>query len=352
MQFGGPPPVVGIVYNTTLSRADAALALALLYALENKREARVASVAVTENGLGAAMFADAVSRVYQLGPPPNANRVLPIGLAADKPLPADGPSFKAVLDRVDEKGEPLFRRQIRRIPDTAEVTALMRNSFTYFPDGMVTVLLSAPATYLARVLDYPGALELAKAKVRTLIVSECKQDPAAMKRVIAEWPSPIVFCGRDVGEAVPYPGASIDVDFDWAKSHPVVDYYKAAKSMPYDTPSQDVAAVLYAIRPKSDFFQLSEAGSIDVQDNGQMRFTPDAAGKHKRLTVDPAKKELLLAAVREVLHTKPVAPPQRRRLSPEEIEKLRKEREEEQLKRELEEKKKLAAPPPTSATMP
>src|SRR5688500_14014246 len=191
MQFGGPPPVVGIIYNTTMSRPDAALTLALLYGLENKREARVASIAVTENSLAAAAFADAVSRVYQLGPPPNANRVLPIGLPADKPLPPDGPMFKAALDKTNEKGEPLYRRAIKRVSDTAEVSALMRNSLAYFPDGMVAVILSAPATYLAKIFDYAGTKDLIKSKVRTLIVSDSPQDPAAMRRVLAEWPSPV-----------------------------------------------------------------------------------------------------------------------------------------------------------------
>src|SRR5688500_2833173 len=137
MQFGGPPPVVGIVYNTTMSRPDAALSLALLYGLEGKREARVASIAVTENGFGAAAFVDTVFRFYQLGPLPNANRTLPIGLAVDKPLPPDSAAVKAVLSRLDEKGEPAYKRGIRRITDTAEVTALIRNSFTYFPDSKV-----------------------------------------------------------------------------------------------------------------------------------------------------------------------------------------------------------------------
>src|SRR5688500_3405185 len=122
MQFGGPPPVVGVVYNTTMSRPDAALTLALLYGFEGKREGRVASIAVTENSLGAAAFADAVFRFYQLGPIPNANRVLPIGLAADKPLPPDPPTVKAVLERVNEKGEPAYQRGMRRVSDTAEVT--------------------------------------------------------------------------------------------------------------------------------------------------------------------------------------------------------------------------------------
>src|SRR5688500_11664878 len=122
MQFG-PPPVTGVVYNTTMSRPDAALTLALLWGLEGKREARVASVAITENSFGAAAFADAVFRFYQLGPIPNTNRMLAVGLAIDKPLPPDAPAVKAVLSRADEKGEPVYKR-LRRVTDTSEVTAL------------------------------------------------------------------------------------------------------------------------------------------------------------------------------------------------------------------------------------
>jgi hypothetical protein len=338
MQFG-PPPVTGVVYNTTMSRPDAALTLALLYGLEGKREARVASIAITENGFGAAAFADTVFRFYQLGPVPNANRTLPIGLAVDKPLPPDSAAVKAVLSRVNEKGEPAYKRGIRRVTDTAEVTALMRNSLTYFPDGKVVVVLSAPATYLSRVLDYAGTTDLIRSKVRTLIVSECVQEPASMKRILTEWPTPIVFCGRDAGEALPYPGAAIEHDFAWTKAHPVVDFYRAAGRMPYDTPAQDLAAVFYAAKPDSGFMQLSENGTLSVRDDGTLQFTGAPDGKHKRLTVDPAKKDALMTTLREIVSARPVPPPPRRRFTPEEIEKLRQQREEEQKKREAEEKK-------------
>lgn len=350
MQFGGPP-IPGVIYNTTLSRPDSALALALLYGLEGKRESRIASVAITENSLGAASFVDAVSRVYQLGPAPNTNRVLPIGLAADKPLPQDNAFVKAVLERVDENGKPAHRRNVRRVSDTAEVTALMRNSLTYFPDGLVSLVLSAPATHLARVLQYAGAKELVQAKVRALIVTEGNQDAEAFGRLMAEWPSPVVFVGRDLGEKVKLPGSSIDADLEWAKAHPVMDYYRAAKTGSSEIPVQDLAAALYAVRPQAEYFQLSEPGLIEIAASGQMVFTPNASGKHKKLLVsDAAKQEALVAAIHEVLRTKPVPPPQRRRFSPEELEKLRKERELEQQKREAEEKKKLASPAPSSAT--
>jgi hypothetical protein len=344
MQFR-PPPVTGVIYNTTMSRPDAALSLALLYGFEGKREARVASIAITENSLGAALFADSVFRFYQLGPIPNANRALPIGLAADKPFPPDSKPVQAVLSRLDERGEPVYKRGIRRVPDTAEVTALMRNSMTYFQDGMVAVILSAPATYLARMMDYPGALDLIKSKVRVLVVSECKQDPVAMRRVLADWPSAVVFCGADIGASLVYPGSAMETDFSWAKAHPVVDFYRNAQAMPYDTPLLDPAAIAYAVHPETGNFKASEAGTIEVLDSSELRWTSAPTGPHKRLVVDPDKRETALAGLRQIISAKPVPPPPRRRFTPEELEKLRLQREEEQRKRELEEKKKLASPP-------
>jgi hypothetical protein len=164
-----------------------------------------------------------------------------------------------------------------------------------------------------------------------------------MKRVLAEWPTPIVFCGRDVGDALVYPGTAIEQDFAWTQAHPVVDYYRAAKPMPYDTPAQDLAAVFYAARPDSGLLQLSDAGTIEVSDDGTLRFNNTADGKHKRVVVDPAKRDEMIATLRQIVSAKPVPPPPRRRFSPEEIEKLRRQREEEQKKREAEEKK-IATP--------
>ena len=49
-----------------------------------------------------------------------------------------------------------------------------------------------------------------------------KADIAAARRVFAEWPTPIVAVGKEAGDAVPYPGATIATDFAWATTHPIV----------------------------------------------------------------------------------------------------------------------------------
>jgi len=54
------------------------------------------------------------------------------------------------------KGRRAVRPSIYKISDTAEVPALVRNALTGQVDGNAVVVLSAPATYLARALELPA----------------------------------------------------------------------------------------------------------------------------------------------------------------------------------------------------
>ena len=92
--------------------------------------------------------------------------------------------------------------------------------------------------------------------------------------MFAEWPTPLVAVGAEVGAALPYPGASIEKDFAWSPAHPVVDAYRAFKPMPYDAPASALAAVLYAAHPEDGLFTLSPPGTITVPDDGRTQFTP------------------------------------------------------------------------------
>lgn len=304
MQFQGQgKPPLGVVYNTTMSRPDSALALALLHGFEGKREARVAGVAVSGSGLASAAFCDVLGRFYAgTAPPSNSNRVLPIGLAAEGALPPDAPMFKAALERRE------YKRIVEKVTDTSEVPALLRNSLTGQVNGNAVMVLSAPATHIARILDLLGTPELIKAKVKMLVIVDAgvPQDGAAMRKVLAAWPTPIVLCGREVGVAVPFPASSIEKDFAWSPAHPVVDAYRAYKPMPYDAPSWDMAAVLYAVRPDTGLFQLSDPGTIQMTDDGRMTVAPSAEGKHRSLTVDPAQKDKIVQAYTEIASAKPV----------------------------------------------
>jgi hypothetical protein len=309
-QGPGPaaPPPIGVVYNTSMSRPDAALALAALHALTAKREARVGAVCVTGAGLNAAIFCDLVGRFF-VPATRSSNQVLPVGLAAVTPLPPDPPMVKAAIDRLKANGEPEYGRSIRRLSDTSQAEAVIRNGVILTAES--TVVLSAPATWLARTLDLAGAKGQFKQRVKRLVIvdaGEPQADAPALRRVIAEWPTPVCFVGRDVGETLAFPGAGLDKAFSWAPAHPVVDAYRAFKPMPYDAPAHDLAAMHYTVHPDSGLFLLSEPGALTVSDAGVVTFSA-GGGPVRRVTVDPARRDQAREALVAIAAGAPPAPP-------------------------------------------
>ncbi|HXB74759.1 MAG TPA: nucleoside hydrolase [Candidatus Acidoferrales bacterium] len=326
MQFPGQEkPPVGIVFDTGLSGVDDALAMALLFGLDGKREVRVVSMSVSRSNLQAAIYCDVVGRFYAgavSGAIGFGGRTLPVGMATDGRQTAEEPLFAAPLARKTVEGKPAYASDIHRLEDTADPGAVMRNALTAQQDQNAIVVLAGPATNLVRLLDVGGAKDWISRKVRFLAVAggafgegpaeeNIKSDPSAAKRLFAEWPTPIVAAGREIGDKVLYPGSSVEKDFAWSTAHPVVDAYRAFHPMPYDAPTGAMSAVLYAGRPQENYFKLSDPGVISVQDDGRTRFTPSASGKHRHLILDPAQTEHIVKTYTEIASAKPVPRPQR-----------------------------------------
>ena len=323
MQFPGQgKPPVGIIFDSDMGNSiDDALALALLYGFDGKNEARVVSISVSKPNLKAAAFCETVGRFYA-GTVSSGfgafGRTLPIGLSSAGKMPEDTPMLTVPLSKRNADGAPLYEHGIHKLTDTAEVAALIRNAFTAQYDQNTIVVLAGPATNLVKVLDLPGAKDLISRKVRFLSVVggaypdgqaefNIKTDIPAAKKLFAEWPTPIVASGHEVGEALLFPAASIEKDFAWSPAHPVVDAYRAYKPMPYDAPTWDMTAVLYAVRPEEGYFKMSNPGSISVLDDGRTKLTPAPEGKHRYLILDPAQKDRIVRTYTEVTSAKPVA---------------------------------------------
>ena len=144
-------------------------------------------------------------------------------------------------------------------------------------------------------------------KIVALVVCKAgtSKDPAALRRVLAAWPTAVVLCGRTVGEGLAYPAASIEKDFAWATPHPAVDACKAFQKMPYDATTLDLAAVVFAVHPELGFFDLSEPGTIQMADDGKLEVKPAAGGKHRALSVAAAKSADLLKTYIDIASLKP-----------------------------------------------
>ncbi|MBM3783792.1 MAG: hypothetical protein FJW30_05490 [Acidobacteria bacterium] len=287
--FGQGKPSVGVVFDCDMgSRVETALALSLLYGFDGKNECRVVCVSSTRSNLSSAAFCEVVGRFYA-GAVSAAfgsfSRTLPVGLLADGAMKDETPMLAKVLERKDAEGKPVYTHGMHRLVDTAESPALVRNALTAQFEQNAIVVLCGPPANLLRVAALPGSQELIKEKVRYLVAS----DPKAAMALNGKWPSPIYSISPSTGNSVLFPAEAIEKEFAWSPAHPVADAYKAAKPMPYDAETSDMAAVLYAMRPADKAWTLSEPqGSVR-----QVMLNPD-------LKADVLKSYIELASAKPV----------------------------------------------------
>ena len=306
------------------------LAVAMLNGLTAKTEARRISLSVSRPNLISAQLADVVSSFYRVRPVGGSGGGVGaitegmIGMP-EGPAPADdAPVLAATLSKKAADGTPVYASTINGLVNTAESAVLIRNLLLAQHDGNAAIVLAGPATGLVRLLGLYRSGPQITAKCKQLVIAagsfpagqpeaSIKSDVPAARKLFAEWPTPIVAVGSEVGDALPYPGSSIDKDFAWAPAHPVVDAYRALKPMPYDAPAAALAAVLHAVHPDDGYFKLSDPGTITVLDDGRTRFTPAAEGKHRYVIVEPAQKERITSLYTAMVAAAPAPRPGRGR---------------------------------------
>lgn len=314
---------LGIVLDADLAgRPDALLAVALLNGLAARNEARRISLSVSRPSLNAARFADVVAEFYPILPLNSGFST--VGMP-DGALPqSDAPALAGVLARKAPDGSPLYASNVRRLVDTADSAVLTRNLLLAEQDGNASVVLAGPATGLSRVLSLHGARPQIASKVKQLCVAlgayagsrvepSVAGDVAAARRLFAEWPTPLVAVGAEVGEALLYPAARLDEGLAWSPAHPIADAYRALRTAPHDAPTTALAAAVFAASPEAGYFKLSAPGVIRVLDDGRTEFVAKPGGPHRHLIVDPAQKERLLAFYTALVSAQPAPRPVRRK---------------------------------------
>jgi hypothetical protein len=328
---GAVRPPIGIAFDGDFgNRIDALLAVALLNGLTAKGQARRIVLSVSRPSLVSAQLADVAAAFYRGRPAGGPGGGIGAASEGMIGMPEGGASVDekaalgAMLSRKADDGTPAYTSTIRGLVNTAESAVLIRNLLLAQHDGNASIVLAGPATGVVRMLGLYRSGPQITAKCKRLVIAAgsfpagapdatIKSDVAAARKLFAEWPTPIVAVGTEVGDALPYPGASIERDFAWSPVHPVVDAYRALKPMPYDAPAAALAATLYAVHPDGDLFKVSDPGTIDVLDDGRTRFTPAADGKHRYLIVDPTQRETVIGLYTALVSAQPAPRPGRGR---------------------------------------
>jgi inosine-uridine nucleoside N-ribohydrolase len=229
--------------------------------------------------------------------------------------PNASPMIQVPAERQRADGSLVYPRRIASGAETPDSVALLRRVLAAQADGSVVVVQVGFSTNLARLLDSaPDAAsplsgrDLAMRKVRLVSMmagnfAEAKPEfnvqtdiPSAQK-LFREWPTPIVVSGYEIGASILFPASSIERDFAYVPDHPIAEAYRNYMKMPYDRPTWDLTAALYAVRPERGYFTLSAPGTIAVDGRGVTHFTPDPSGRHRYLTVNDAQRSRALEAM-------------------------------------------------------
>jgi inosine-uridine nucleoside N-ribohydrolase len=333
-----PPPPVKIIFDTDMwGDIDDALALAVLHALQDRREVAILAITISTEDQWIPPYIDAVDTFYRHGN-------IPIGMvrhgvtAKDVerlfPQTADMTNYTQYISELRAPGGALmFPRALSNRSKVPEAVTLLRETLAAQPDASVVIVQVGFSTNLARLLesrpDAASALngrELVKRKVRLLSVMAGRYadrdgkplaqpepewnlifDIPSAKRLFAEWPTPMVVSGFEIGKSMLFKGTDIDRKFGYVRNHPIALTYRHADPLfrTKDTPAGelhnrstfDLTSVLYAARPDDNYFSLSEPGTIAIQPDGSSRFTPDKDGRQRYFLMNDLQRARALEAM-------------------------------------------------------
>ena len=328
MQIGPPrtAPPPGVAFDTSLDDIDQLLGLAMLFGFEGRRQVRVPSISTSRFNLQAARVLDVVARFYggeQAGDFVVNRLPLPIGMAATGTQATDQiPMLDAVLMKTTADGTAASPRPLTALNDTPDPVALIRNALSAQADRNAVVVLAGPPANLLGMLARPDGRDWAHRKSRLLSIAAgrfasgpvdaiARRDVAGFRKLLAEWPSPIVMAGTELNDALLFPGASLESRTAWAPNHPIVDAYRAFRPMPYDAPSRTLAAVLHAVSPDQPYFDFSPPGTITMADDGRTTFAPSPTGQHRYLIANADQRERLVQTYVEMVTAQPPPRPAR-----------------------------------------
>jgi inosine-uridine nucleoside N-ribohydrolase len=301
---------VPIVFDTDMGNdVDDALALAMLHAFESRGECRLIAVTITKDNPWSAVYVDLVNTFY-------GRARIPVGMVKGSGItPGGSPLIQVPAERKRSDGGFVYPRRLASGAEAPDAVALLRRALAAEADGAVVIVQVGFSTNLARLLDSgPDAAsalsgrELARRKVRLVSMMagnfadgapeyNVQTDIPSAQKLFREWPSPIVVSGYEIGASILFPASSIEKDFAYVADHPVAEAYRNYMKMPYDRPAWDLTAALYAVRPEHGYFTASAPGEIAVDARGVTRFTADANGRHRYLTVGEAQRRRALEAM-------------------------------------------------------
>lgn len=306
-----------VIYETDYGNdADDALALDVICKYCDMGKLRLLGVGTHKEGEYICQAIDGSLNWYGYPKVPVAKSPTPVSRPNDGRHYADSVALK-----LNAKGKLAFKpKHLGKYPDAVE---FYRKTLAKQPDGSVSIISVGFATNLALLLDSKPdkyspltGRELVAKKVKLLsIMMGCYRDNPfseynvncdipAMRKVMAEWPGEIVENPFEIGERVQYPLQLMHQKLDGPEPNPLLVATSTLNPNMNSAQCQfDVMSVLYIVHP--ELFNLSERGTISIDEKGFNHFTPSPSGKHRYITTTPEQDRKLLDLIVSVTSMKP-----------------------------------------------
>jgi len=305
---------VKIIFDTDIGNdVDDTMAMAVIHSLQNRNECELLAVTITKDNKYAAPMLGLLNTFY--GRPD-----IPLGIVKGGVTKEDGKYLAQVYNTVDGQGNRVFKTSItpEMYADLPDAVTILRKTLAAQPDKSVVMVQVGFSTNLARLLETPGddispmtGKELVAQKVKLLsamagaFVDRLKEhreyninmDIPSAQKMFAQWPTPIVFSGFEIGETIAHPGISMRNEYNYVDFHPVKIAYHFYLGLQNNQATFDLTSVLYAVRPDRGYFTLSEPCDVTFDDRGLTHFQFNPNGISRFMTVTPEQ----IAMVREAL---------------------------------------------------
>lgn len=298
--------IPNIIFETDMGNdIDDALALALLYSYRDEGKINLLATCSNKESRYSTEYIHLLNYWYGYPDIPIGKVINGIDCESDLKDYAE-----AVCIMKNSKGEEFFPHPGFDFSQLPEAVSLYRKILSVQPDSSVTIISVGFSTNIVRLLDSTSdeysalsGKELIARKVRLLSVMagsfgdgsiaeyNIVKDIPSARKLADEWPTTIVYTPFEAGNLVLYPVEVIEQNFECTPSHPVVEGYKNFLQMPYDRPTWDLIAALYAVEPSDCYFTQSAWGKVSVNEEGYTSFMPTESGKHAYLTMSSVQAD-------------------------------------------------------------
>ena len=284
-----------IILDTDIgSSTDDLFSLEMLCFYQQQGRCKLLGVVVDREGEDCAACADVMNTYFNCGD-------VPIGLVRDGVKnPMVWIDYKALPTYTKADGTPMFARSIDDYSALPDGWQLYRRLLAAQPDHSVSICSTGFTVCIAQLLESEGdaysllsGVELVRQKVKCLYIQggSFGQSPEPdynflqgidfAKAFFRLWPSDvdIIFDPMETGDGIDYLPEQVIADVSWTDEHPIKQVYMVC-NCDTDQKMWDPLTVINAVEG-DDLFTLTERGTVVLNDDGKVIFTPSATGNSR-----------------------------------------------------------------------